>query len=74
VLQQTGVSAIECLAIEDSANGLKAALGASIARVITTNTYTLADDFRGASLIVKDLEEPNLATTLIGKFFKEYLS
>lgn len=68
------VSATECLTIEDSANGLKAALGVSIATVIATNTYTLANHFRGASLIVKDLEEPNLVTILIGKFFKEYLS
>jgi HAD superfamily hydrolase (TIGR01509 family) len=37
-----------CIAVEDSANGLRAALGAGIATVIVRSLYTRDDDFSGA--------------------------
>jgi HAD superfamily hydrolase (TIGR01509 family) len=37
-----------CIAFEDSANGLRAALGAGLACVVTPSTYTAGEDFTGA--------------------------
>ncbi len=55
-MRQLGLEARECIAIEDSRNGLRSALGAGIATVvITVNEYTLGEDFPGASLVVDHL-------------------
>jgi beta-phosphoglucomutase-like phosphatase (HAD superfamily) len=48
VLAQLGLPATACLAIEDSANGLKASRGAGLATVITRTAYTDDHDFSGA--------------------------
>ncbi|MCU0940341.1 MAG: HAD-IA family hydrolase, partial [Burkholderiaceae bacterium] len=37
-----------CVAVEDSANGLRAALGAGIATLVVRSLYTRAEDFSGA--------------------------
>jgi len=55
VLAQTGLSAAACLAIEDSANGLKASRGAGLATVITRTAYTDDHDFSGALALLPDL-------------------
>jgi len=55
-LQQLGLRAAECLAIEDSANGLRAALAAGVPTLITTNAYTQDQDFSGALEVLPDLE------------------
>ncbi len=57
-LERLGKRARECLVIEDSANGLRAALGASLRCVITVNGYTEREDFSGAVLVVSDLGDP----------------
>lgn len=44
-----------CLALEDSANGLRAAMAAGIPCLITPSIYTDHDDFTGATAFVKDL-------------------
>ncbi|MFO1239317.1 MAG: HAD-IA family hydrolase [Sphingomonadaceae bacterium] len=51
-LRRLGLSADECLAFEDSANGLNAALGAGLKTVVTPGIYTIGDDFTGATCIV----------------------
>lgn len=55
VLAQLGLPAAACLAIEDSANGLKASLGAGLATVITLTDYTREHDFAGALTVLPDL-------------------
>jgi HAD superfamily hydrolase (TIGR01509 family) len=57
VLQQMGIDAAECLAFEDSENGLKASLGASLKTVVTINDYTGDHDFAGAHTVLSDLGE-----------------
>jgi HAD superfamily hydrolase (TIGR01509 family) len=59
-LQQLGLEARECLAFEDSFNGLVSALKAGIQTVITVNEYTQAQNFSGASLVLNHLGEPTL--------------
>jgi len=56
VLARLGLPASACLAIEDSANGLRAALGAGIPTVVTVSEYTAGQDFRGALQVLADLE------------------
>jgi hypothetical protein len=44
--------------IEDSANGLQAALAAGLATVVTVSSYTRQEDFDGAVLVVSTLGDP----------------
>lgn len=59
VYQQTlarlGKTARQCLAIEDSSNGLRAALACGLATVITTNDFTVDHDFTGAAKVLPSL-------------------
>jgi len=55
VLAQLGLPASACLAIEDSANGLKASAAAGLATVITLTGYTRDHDFSGALAVLPDL-------------------
>jgi HAD superfamily hydrolase (TIGR01509 family) len=57
VLKSLQLPPANCLAIEDSNQGLRAALRAGIKTIITRSTYTQTDDFTGASLIVDQLGE-----------------
>ncbi|WP_141565207.1 HAD family hydrolase [Ectothiorhodospira sp. PHS-1] len=58
VLGRLGLSARDCVAIEDSAQGLRASRGAGIATVITVSGYTVEDDFSGAAAVLEHLGEP----------------
>lgn len=46
-----------CVAIEDSANGLRSAIGAGLATLVTPSVYSRDDDFTGAALVVDNLTE-----------------
>lgn len=58
VLKRLGLSPSDCIAFEDSGNGLRAALAAGVPTIITVNDYTHAQDFRGATLVLDHLGEP----------------
>jgi HAD superfamily hydrolase (TIGR01509 family) len=47
----------ECIALEDSYNGLHSALAAGIKTYITTNPYTHTQDFTGAAAVLEDLSD-----------------
>jgi len=51
----------DCLAFEDSSNGLRAAAAAGIATVVTPNGFTAHHDFSGALRVVPDLQQVHLA-------------
>jgi HAD superfamily hydrolase (TIGR01509 family) len=55
VLARLKLEPSECVAIEDSANGLMAASGAGIPVLITRSMYFRDDDFRGARAVLDDL-------------------
>jgi HAD superfamily hydrolase (TIGR01509 family) len=59
VLDKLKLPAPACLAFEDSANGLKAALTAGLPAVVTESEYTLDHDFTGAFAVLSDLGEPD---------------
>jgi HAD superfamily hydrolase (TIGR01509 family) len=58
-LAQLNLPASACVAIEDSENGVRSALGAGLeALLVTTSSYTETQDFSGATLVVDRLGEP----------------
>jgi HAD superfamily hydrolase (TIGR01509 family) len=64
-LEQLNLQANQCLAIEDSDNGLRAALGAGICTIVTTNDYTREQDFSGATVVIDQLGEPYQPFTIL---------
>ncbi len=61
VLADMGLQSTQCVAFEDSSNGLRAALAAGLDTVITPNSFTAQHDFRGALRVVPDLTHVDLA-------------
>lgn len=57
-LEKMGLAPAECLAFEDSENGLRASLGAGLKTLVTVNDYTLDHDFSGAAVVLSDLGDP----------------
>ncbi|AGY59225.1 HAD family hydrolase [Gloeobacter kilaueensis] len=57
VLEQTGWPAEECLAFEDSANGVRSSRGADLKTIVTINDYTRGQNFDGAALVVDQFGE-----------------
>ncbi|MEU9971796.1 HAD-IA family hydrolase [Streptomyces sp. NPDC051014] len=57
-VDRLGLDAARAVVVEDSRNGLLAALGAGLACVVTTSAYTGDEDFTGASLVVTSLGDP----------------
>jgi HAD superfamily hydrolase (TIGR01509 family) len=53
-----GLPAIECVVVEDSRNGLLAAIGAGFPCFITTSTYTVDENFSDAVGVVPELGDP----------------
>lgn len=56
-----GVAPARCVVVEDSANGLRAAVAAGMACIVTTSSYTADEDFAGAARIVSELGDPPTA-------------
>ena len=56
--RRLGLDGRECVVIEDSRNGLLAAIGAGMPCLITTSTYTQDEDFREAARVVPELGDP----------------
>jgi HAD superfamily hydrolase (TIGR01509 family) len=59
VLSRLGLSAADCVAIEDSAKGLASAKGAGLFTVVTPSTWTQSEDFSEADLVLPCLGSPN---------------
>ena len=60
VLQQIGLQPGQCLAFEDSENGIRASLGTSLKTIVTINDYTADHNFAGATAVLSDLGSPEL--------------
>lgn len=61
VLERLALPAAACLAVEDSANGLRSALAAGVPTIVTENEYTRGQDFTGALAVLPDLAAVTLA-------------
>jgi len=60
-LQKLGLDARDCVAIEDSNVGLRAALAAGLTTLVTVSDFTAHDDFTGAAAVLPDLNGVDLA-------------
>ncbi len=49
----------QCIAFEDSHNGIASSLGAGLKTIITTNDYTAEHNFGGASIVLNNMGEPD---------------
>ncbi len=69
---QMALEPADCIAFEDSRNGILSANGADLQAIISVNGYTQNDDFSGAPLVVDQWGEPDspfelLAGDSVGK-------
>ncbi|MCV6637580.1 HAD family hydrolase [Candidatus Albibeggiatoa sp. nov. NOAA] len=55
----------QCIAFEDSINGLKSAKGVDLPTVITVSGYTNHEDFTGADIVLTNLGEPDAPMEVI---------
>lgn len=55
VLDKLNLDAADCIALEDSENGLRSSLAAGVKTFVTTNYYTSKQDFSGAAAVFDDL-------------------
>ena len=60
VLERLSLAAAECLAMEDSVNGLRSSLAAGIPTLITEAQYTRGSDFTGALAVLPDIGNTTL--------------
>ncbi|RAR56581.1 HAD superfamily hydrolase (TIGR01509 family) [Paraburkholderia unamae] len=69
VLRQLGLRGANCMAFEDSANGLRAARAAGVPTVVTPTAYTAHDAFEGALAVLPHLGDPHapIASPLEGE-------
>ena len=57
-LERLDITPGEAVVVEDSRNGLLAAVAAGLATVVTVNGYTRDEDFSEAALVVSSLGDP----------------
>jgi len=65
-LKEMGLAADECLAFEDSHNGILSSSGADLATIVTINDYTKSHDFSGAAIVLDHMGEPDEAFNVLG--------
>ncbi|MBP2217965.1 HAD-IA family hydrolase [Arthrobacter sp. CAN_C5] len=58
ILDDLGLEPGEAIVVEDSANGLRAAVGAGLRTVVTISGFSRGEDLTGASLVVSSLGDP----------------
>lgn len=72
VLDRLALPPGDCLAIEDSANGLKSAVAARLPTLVTTSRYTAKEDFAGALAVLPDLSATRLSDIMLMHQIKKY--
>jgi beta-phosphoglucomutase-like phosphatase (HAD superfamily) len=65
VLERLGLAPAQCLAFEDSENGLRSARAAGLQTVITVNDYTRRHDFHDALVVLDHLGEPEQSFAML---------
>jgi HAD superfamily hydrolase (TIGR01509 family) len=64
-LREMHLSADECMAFEDSENGLLSSMQAGLKTIVTVNGYTRNDKFDEAAIVLDQLGEPGSVFTVI---------
>ena len=64
-LKAMDLKAEQCLAFEDSRNGILSSQNADLTTLITINGYTKDDDFSGAAIVLDNMGEPDHAFNVL---------
>ena len=64
-LNEMNLNAEDCIAFEDSRNGILSSLDANLKTIITINEYTKDDDFSGAAIVLDQMGEPEKNFTVL---------
>ncbi len=59
-MEKLGLSPADCIAFEDSHNGIRSSMGADLKTIIAVNGYTTEDDFTGATIVLDHWGEPGV--------------
>lgn len=65
VLKEMKLSPDQCVAFEDSRQGLRSSLGANLKTIVTVNVYTAQQEFTDAALVVDQIGEPDNPFTVL---------
>jgi len=65
VMAEMDLKPEQCIAFEDSYNGIRSSVQANLATIITTNGYTAEDDFSGAAVVLDQMGEPDTPFTVL---------
>jgi HAD superfamily hydrolase (TIGR01509 family) len=65
VMEAMNLAPEQCLAFEDSYNGIRSTVQARLTTLITTNGYTKDDDLSGAAIVLDQLGEPDAPFNVI---------
>ena len=64
-MEKMGLNAADCIAFEDSRNGILSSHGANLKTIIAVNGYTENDDFSGAAIVLDQWGEPSAPFTVL---------
>jgi len=64
-LERMKLGPSDCIAFEDSGNGLLSSMQAGLKTIITVNAYTRNENFDGAIMVLNQLGAPNASFTVI---------
>jgi len=65
VMEKMNLAPEQCMAFEDSYNGIRSSSQARLTTLVTVNAYTAADDFTGAAIVLDQMGEPDAPFTVI---------
>lgn len=64
-MEKMALSPEQCMAFEDSHNGIRSSLGAGLKTIIAVNGYTREEDFTGAEIVLDHWGEPDRPFTVL---------
>jgi HAD superfamily hydrolase (TIGR01509 family) len=64
-VDQLGIAPQDCVALEDSYNGVASALAAGVPTVVTYSSYTNGQDFTGALAVADSFGDPGIPATFL---------
>lgn len=64
-MEKMGLTPAECIAFEDSHNGIRASLGAGLKTIVAVNGYTRDEAFDGAAIVLDHWGEPDQPFSVI---------
>jgi HAD superfamily hydrolase (TIGR01509 family) len=64
-IKKMALNADECIAFEDSGNGIKSSVAADLNTIITINDYTTDHDFSAACIVLDQMGEPDQAFSVL---------